>query len=50
MYRVHLTAKGYIIDYPNGASTPTSGLTTVKTLLNITISTPGVTFTTTDIK
>ena len=49
-YRVRLPAKVNIINCPHKVSTPTAGLTTVKTLLNSTISMQGATFMTTDIK
>ena len=45
-----LTVGGDCIDYPWGVSTPTSDLTTTKILFNSTISTPGATLVTMDIK
>ena len=43
-HRTRLTVGGDRIDYPGNKSTPTADLTTVKLLLNSTISTPGAVF------
>ena len=43
-HRTRLTVGGDQIDYPGNKSTPTADLTTVKLLLNSTISTPGAVF------
>jgi hypothetical protein len=39
-----LTVGGNQIDYPGNKSTPTADLTTIKLLINSTISTPGAIF------
>jgi hypothetical protein len=48
--RVRITVGGDQITYPHDVSTKTSGLTTVKILINSTISTPGARFMCIDIK
>lgn len=48
--RVRFTAGGNLITFPGNVSTPTADLTTVKILLNSTLSTPGARFCTGDIQ
>jgi hypothetical protein len=48
--RTRLTVGGDQIDYPGDKSTPTSGLTTAKILINSVISTPNAKFLVIDIK
>jgi hypothetical protein len=40
-HRVHLTAGGYLIDYPGNVSTPTANITTIKTHWNSVTSDEG---------
>jgi hypothetical protein len=49
-YRVRLTAGGELLDYPEDTGTRTADLTTVKCLLNSTISTQGTRFMCIDLK
>jgi hypothetical protein len=49
-YRMRWTYGGNLIDYPGVTSTPGAEITTVKLLVNSTISTPGARFMCTDAK
>jgi hypothetical protein len=49
-YRMRWTVGGNLINYPGVTSTPNSEITTVKLLVNSTISTPGARFMCTDAK